>query len=177
MEQRQLKVGDRPVAHLRAPLTAVARLIGTQVRHLVGAHVQELAARADHVGSRQEAAHRRQFGTLPLVLHITAQGELRVDAVRRRELPHRQQHLFDLDPRLRRLDRVGRVLYAVHARVVQAFTPGLDMPTGFDIEHGVVFKAPAAEHIGVEQARAPATVVAGIAGELVVVTVLVDGGR
>ena len=123
MEQRDFEVGNRPVADLSTPLAAVARLVGAQVRHLVGAHIQKFAARADHVGSRQKAAHRRQFGALPLVLHITAQGNLRVDPVRRRELPHRQQHLFDLNPRLRGLDRIGRVLHPVHARVVKALAP------------------------------------------------------
>ncbi|MNF91062.1 hypothetical protein D3C84_736510 [compost metagenome] len=51
------------------------------------------------------------------------------------------------------------------------------MPPGLDVEHGVVVKAPAAEHIDVQQFAAAATVVAGVTGELVVVAVLVHSGR
>ena len=48
------------------------------------------------------------------------------------------------------------------------------MSTGLDVEHRVVVKAPAAKHIGIEQACAPATVVAGLAGKFVVIAGFVD---
>jgi len=51
------------------------------------------------------------------------------------------------------------------------------MPPGLDVEHGVVVEAPAAEHIGVQQTGAAAAVVAGVAGEFVVVAALVYRGR
>ncbi|MNH06381.1 hypothetical protein D3C79_657450 [compost metagenome] len=162
---------------MHAPLAAVTGFVGAAIRHVAGGRDKELATGADHVAARQVAAYRRQFGALPFVLHVGAEGELRVEAVRGRELPHRQQHFLDLDARLRRLDGVGRVLHAIDAGVVQALAPGLDMPSGLGVQRRAVVETPTAEHIGVEQARAAAAVVAGVAGELVVVTVLVHGGR
>ena len=178
MEQRHFQLGQRPETDLRAPLAAVARVVGAVVRHLgAPGAVQKLTARPDHVGGRQVAAHRWQFGAFPLVLHIAAEGQHGVDPVRGRHLPDRQQHFLDLHPRLRGLDRVGRVLHAIHAGVIQALAPGFDMPPGLDVEHGVVLKPPAAKHVGVQQPRAPAAVSAGVAGERVIAAVFVDGTR
>ncbi|MNH08800.1 hypothetical protein D3C79_682320 [compost metagenome] len=110
-------------------------------------------------------------------MHVSAQGPLRVQAIRRRHLADRQQHFLDLDPWLRGLDRIGRVLDTTDAGVEQAFAPRLDMPTGLHIEHRTIVKAPAAEHISIEELAAPAAVILGVAGELVVVAGLVDRAR
>ena len=68
-------------------------------------------------------------------------------------------------------------MHPVHARVVKALAPRLDMPPGLDVKHGVVFKTPAAKHISVEQARAATAVILGVAGEFVVAPGFVDRRR
>ncbi|MNE04352.1 hypothetical protein D3C80_968790 [compost metagenome] len=178
VEQRQFQGLDRPVADLCPPLAAVARIVGPPVIDSAAVGTEdEFPARPGHVGSRQVAAHRRQLGALPLVLVVAADTDLRVEAISRGKLPDRQQHFLDLDPRLRRLDRVGRALHAAHTRVEQAFAPGLDVAPRLDVEHRIVVETPAAEHVGIEELAAATAVVLGVAGELVVGTGLVHRRR
>ncbi|MNL05675.1 hypothetical protein D3C87_1262860 [compost metagenome] len=109
-------------------------------------------------------------------MHVCTESQLGIQAKRAGELAHRQEDFLDFNTWLGRFYRVGRVLYAVHTRVEQTLAPGLDVPPGLDVQHGVVVKAPAAEHIGIQQFAATAAVVAGVTGELIVAAAFVHGG-
>src|SRR5690554_5168159 len=111
----------------------------------------------------------------PVTSVVDRKAEVRVYLPVGRHLADRQHDVLDINAGLTGVDHVDRTLYAVHTGIEQTLTPGHHMAPGLDAQTLAGRQFEVGEDVGIQKAAAAAGIFLRIAGELIVVAVLVDG--